>query len=200
MSAEISKAQDVVSAGLIAGRSNTESVGAGGVFTATCVGADGQVKWVDTFHNLVVNEGLQFMNASTFEGSGYTAAWYLGLVNGAVTHTYAAGDTLASHATWTELVPGTAYTTGGGSSLRASVSWNASSPTLANPSVASNSNAPSAFAMLINGTSVAGALLCTVSSGSSGTLFSVGNFTGGSKSVDAGDTLNVTYSFSLTAT
>jgi hypothetical protein len=195
MSNEISKAQDIVSAGAIVRPKSAETVGAGGVFTATCIGPDGQVKWTDTFHNLVVNEGLQDMNAKYFEGSGYTAAWYLGLVDGTTSPSYAAGNTLASHSGWTELVPGTAYT-----GNRKAVTWNSGSPTLANPSVASNSDAPSSFGMLVNGTTVAGALLCTVSSGTSGVLFSVGSFTGGNKSVDSGDTLNVTYQFSLTAT
>lgn len=194
MSTEKSTAQDIVSAGLIANRTGSESVGAGGVYTATCVGPDGQVKWTDTFHNLVVNEGLQDMNSKYFKGSGYTAAWYLGLVSGATSPTYAAGNTLASHSGWTELVPGTAYT-----GNRASVTFNASSPTLADPSVVSNSVSPASFAMLVNSTVVAGALLCTAASGTSGVLFSVGSFTGGNKSVDAGDTLNVTYQFSLDA-
>ena len=194
MSIEKSTAQDSVSAGLITNRTGSESVGAGGVYTSTCVGLDGQVKWTDTFHNLVVNEGLQDMNSKYFKGSGYTAAWYLGLVSGATSPSYAAGNTLASHSGWTELVPGTAYT-----GNRSSVTFNASSPTLADPSVVSNSVAPSSFAMLVNGTVVAGALLCTVSSGTSGILFSVGSFTGGNKSVDSGDTLNVTYQFSLDA-
>lgn len=194
MSTEKSTAQDSVSAGLIANRTGSESVGAGGVYTATCVGPDGQVKWTDTFHNLVVNEGLQDMNSKYFKGSGYTAAWYLGLVSGATSPTYAAGNTLASHSGWTELVPGTAYT-----GNRATVTFNASSPTLADPSVVSNSVSPASFAMLVNSTVVAGALLCTAASGTSGVLFSVGSFTGGNKSVDAGDTLNVTYQFSLDA-
>jgi hypothetical protein len=54
-------------------------------------------------HNLVVNTGLQDMNNKYFKGSTYTAAFYLGLVTGpASATTYAAADTLASHAGWVE--------------------------------------------------------------------------------------------------
>ena len=71
--------------------------------------------------------------------------------------------------------------------------------TTANPSVITNSASPSSFVMNATVT-IAGAFLCTVSSGTSGVLFSAGDFTGGDKNVDSGDTLNVTYTFSLTAT
>jgi hypothetical protein len=126
-------------------------------------------------------------------GAGYTAAWFLGLVEGPGSGTtFAAGDTLASHAGWTELVPGTDYT-----GNRKAVTFGTA--TTADPSVISNSAAPSSFAMLVNGTVVAGAFLASVNSGTSGILFSAGDFTGGDKTVDNGDTLNVTYSFSLDA-
>ena len=193
MSTENSKAQDSVSASLTANKGATERVGAGGVFTVTCVGADGVEKWSDTFRNLVVNEGLQDMNSKYFQGSGYTAAWYLGLVQGPGSGTtYAAGNTLASHSGWTELTPGTAYT-----GNRKAVTFGTA--TTADPSVITNSASPSSFAMLVNSTVVAGAFLCSVSSGTSGVLFSAGDFTGGDKTVDNGDTLNVTYTFSLDA-
>ena len=193
MSTENSKAQDSVSASLVTKKGAAERVGAGGVFTVTCVGADGVEKWSDTFHNLVVNEGLQDMNAKYFQGSGYTAAWYLGLVEGPGSGTtYAAANTLASHAGWTELTPGTAYT-----GNRKAVIFGTA--TTADPSVITNSASPSSFAMLVNSTVVAGAFLCSVASGTSGVLFSAGDFTGGDKTVDNGDTLNVTYSFSLDA-
>jgi hypothetical protein len=190
---EHSSAKDIVTAGLIANPKNGDGVSAGGVYTVTCVGADGVEKWSDTFHNLVVNEGLQNMNQTYFKGSGYTAAWYLGLVQGPGSGTtYAAGNTLASHAGWTELTPGTAYT-----GNRQAVTFGTA--TTADPSVITNSASPSTFPMLVNGTVVAGALLCSVASGTSGVLFSAGDFTGGDKTVDAGDTLNVTYTFSLDA-
>ena len=190
---EHSKAADSVTAGMITNRAGGERVGAGGVFTVTCVGADGKEKWSDKFHNLVVNQGLQDMNSKYFAASGYTAAWYLGLVEGPGSGTaFAAADTLASHAGWTELVPGTAYT-----GNRKAVTFGTA--TTADPSVITNSGSPSSFAMLVNSTVVAGAFLASVSSGTSGILFSAGDFTGGDKTVDNGDTLNVSYSFSLDA-
>ena len=190
---EHSKASDSVTAGMITNRVGGGRVGAGGVFTVTCVGADGQEKWSDTFNNLVVNQGLQDMNSKYFVGSGYTAAWYLGLVQGPGSGTtFAAADTLASHAGWTELVPGTAYT---GNRQTATFG----TATTADPSVIANTASPASFAMLVNGTVVAGAILASVNSGTSGILFSAGDFTGGDKTVDNGDTLNVTYTFSLDA-
>ena len=190
---EHSKASDSVTAGLTTQRAGTERVGAGGVYTVTCVGADGQEKWSDTFHNLVVNQGLQDMNSKYFSGVGYTAGWFLGLVQGPGSGTtFAAADTIASHAGWTELVPGTAYT-----GNRKAVTFGTA--TTADPSVITNSASPASFAMLVNATVVAGAFLCSVATGTSGILFSAGDFTGGDKTVDNGDTLNVSYSFSLDA-
>jgi len=190
MSTEISKAQDAVSASLVSRPGSTERVGAGGVFTVTCHGSDGQLKWSDSFHNLVVNEGLQDMNSKYFKGSGYTAAWYLGLVTGPGSGTtFAAGNTLASHAGWTE---NTAYT-----GNRKAVTFGTA--TTADPSVIDNSAAPSSFTINANAQVIAGAFLCSVASGTSGVLFSAGDFTGGDKTVDSGDTLAVTYTFSLDA-
>jgi hypothetical protein len=188
MSTEKSKAQDAMTASLLTFPRSGDAASAGGVYTVTCVGADGVEKWSDTFHNLVVNQGLQDMNDKYFKAAGYTAVWYLGLVTGpGAGNTYAAADTLASHAGWAE---NTAYT-----GSRKTVTFGI--PTTADPSVVSNSASPSAFSMTGTAT-VAGAFLSTTTD-NSGVLFSVGNFTGGDKSVASGDTLNVTYQFSLDA-
>lgn len=190
MPIENSQTKDVVQAGMVANKQAVDAVGAGGVYSVECVGADGQVKWTDTFHNLVMNEGVQDMNTQYFKGAAYTAAFYLGLVTGPGSGTtFAAADTLASHAGWTE---NASYT-----GSRKAVTFGTA--TTANPSVISNSASPSSFSMNATAT-IAGAFLCTVSSGTSGVLFSAGDFTGGDKFVDSGDTLNVTYTFSLTAT
>ena len=74
------------------------------------------------------------------------------------------------------------------------------SATLADPSVIDNSGAPSSFSISGLGGVVAGAFLATVDSGTSGILFSEANFESpGDRTVVSGDTLNVTYTFSLDA-
>ena len=168
----------------------SESAKGGGVFTVTCFDKDGNLKWEESNHNLVVNEGLADMNDKYFSGSTYTAAWYLGLVTGpGAGNTYAAADTLASHSGWTE---NTDY-----SGNRKSVTFG--SATSADPSVINNSGSPSQFAMTGTAT-IAGAFLASVDTGSSGILFSVANFQSpGDRAVVNGDTLSVTYEFSLDA-
>jgi hypothetical protein len=161
----------------------------GGVFHFKCYDKDGNLKWEDKAHNLVVNEGLQDMNTKYFKGVSYSAAWYLGLVNNSPTPSYAAGDTLASHAGWVET---TDY-----SGNRPAVTFGTA--TTADPSVIDNSGSVAQFS--ITGTvTVDGAFLASVDTGTSGVLFSVSAFQSpGDRSVVSGDTLNVTYQFSLDA-
>jgi len=188
----IAKSQmgETVQAGVGKAAQSDAHVGLGGVFNVQCFDADGNLKWEDTFHNLVVNEGLQDLNNKYFKGSAYTAAWYLGLITGPGSGTtYAAGDTLASHAGWTEF---TDY-----SGNRKAVTFG--TPTLADPSVISNSASPSQFVISGGGGTVAGAFLASVDTGTSGVLFSEGDFTGGDKIVASGDTVIVTYTFNADA-
>lgn len=169
---------------------SVEKSRAGGVFTVQCFDKDGSLKWEAQEHNLVVNEGLKFMNDTFFRGAAYTAAWFLGLISGpGAGNTYAAGDTLASHAGWTEF---TNYVGNRGSLVL-------DAATLADPSVATNST-PLAFTITGGGGVVAGAFVTDVDTGTVGTLFSVSNFQSpGDRTVVSGDTLNVTYTFSLDA-
>lgn len=182
---------DAAAAGLVAKTGSSEGIKGGGVFRVQCFDSAGQLKWEDSMHNLVVNEGLEDMNMKYFKGSSYNAAFYLGLVEGPGSGTaYAAADTLASHAGWTEF---TNY-----SGARKLVTFG--SATEADPSVISNSGSPSSFSISGGGGVVAGAFLCTVDSGTSGVLFSEADFNSpGDRTVVAGDTLNVTYTFSLDA-
>jgi hypothetical protein len=167
-----------------------EKIHGGGVFTVQCHDKDGNLKWEVAQPNLVVNEGLAYMNDSFFSGVGYDAGWYLGLISG-TGPTIAAADTLASHAGWTEVPVSTGYT-----GNRKAITFGAS--TEADPAVITNPTAAQ-FAMLDTYV-VSGAFLCTVASGTSGVLFSEADFQSpGDRTVVAGDTLNVTYTFSLDA-
>ena len=187
---EKASSTDTVSAGLVARSGADSSALAGGIFHVQCLDKDGNLKWETSEHNLVVNEGLQDMNTKYFQGSAYTADFYLGLITGPGSGTtFAAADTLASKA-WTE------YTDYAGS--RKAVTFGTA--TTADPSVISNSAAPSSFTISGAGGTIAGAFLCTVASGTSGVLFSESDFQSpGDRVVVSGDTLNVTYTFSLDA-
>lgn len=191
MSIEKAKSTDQVSAGLVARPGSDERIKAGGVFTFQCFDKDGNLKWEERTHNLVVNEGLAYMNDTFFAGSSYTAAWYLGLITGPGSGTaYSGADTLASHAGWTEF---SNY-----SGARKAVTFGAA--TVADPSVVNNSGSVAQYTISGGGGTVAGAFMCTVSSGTSGVLFSEADFESpGDRVVVAGDTLNVTYEFSLDA-
>jgi hypothetical protein len=164
---------------------------AGGVYTIQCVGPDGQVKWEQNTPNLVVNQGLQDMNTTYFNSGTQVTTWYVGLITGPGSGTtIAAGDTLASHAGWTEF---TNYT----GNRKAAVFATA---TTADPSVITNTASPAQFAITGAGGTVAGAFLGSVATGTSGVLFSASDFQSpGDRVVVSGDTLNVTYTFSLDA-
>jgi len=189
----LAKSTDTVTAGLQCGAQPTAEAKAGGVYKIQCVGADGQVKWEEELHNLVVNQGLQDMNAKYFSGSSYSATWFIGLIVGPGSGvTIAAGNTLASK-TWTEFINYSAGT-------RPAATFGAA--TTADPSVITNSASPASFSISSTGGTVAGAFLASNStkSGTTGTLFSASNFQSpGDRVVVSGDTLNVTYTFSLDA-
>ena len=186
-----SKAADTVSSTLTAVAGAVEGLSAKGRYELVCTDADGNVKWVHTEDNLVVNVGLQDMNDKYFTGSSYSATWYLGLITGPGVTT-SATDTMASHG-WTEF-------TGYSQATRVTCSFG--SATSANPSVITNSGSPAAFSINATGT-VGGAFLTSnnTKSGTTGILFSEKAFSSpGDRSVVNGDTLTVTWSFSLTAT
>lgn len=153
-----------------------------GVFLAECFDKDGNLKWRDSFDNLVVNEGLQEAIDSTLLGGTQDSTWFLGLTTG--TPVFAAGDTLASHAGWTEF---TTYT-------GTRQSWVG----VRSGQTATNSASVAAFP--ITGTAtVGGGFLCGVTSGTAGVLFSGSAFSGGNRSVESGDTINLTYSVTAAA-
>lgn len=186
------KSAETVGANVQKGNGTTESLKGGGIFTVRCHDQEGNLKWEQKSHNLVVNVGLAFVNTTFFKGSGYTAAWYVGIYGPASSNNPSSSDTMASHAGWTEV---TAYS----NATRPAATFGAA--TTADPSVIANSAAPAQF--LVNASAnVGGAFLVNddTPGGSSGTLFSASDFAApGDRVVQNGDVLSVTYTFSLDA-
>ena len=171
-----------------------EGAAGGGTFIFEARDKDGNLKWRDEAKNLTTNVGRQDMNAKYFSGTTYTAAWFIGLVNNSPTPSYAVGDTMASHAGWVE-------TTDYSGTDRATATFGTA--TTADPSVIANTVASggTVASFSITGTvTIDGAFLTATEDNSTntGVLFSVAAFESpGDRSVVNGDTLNVTYQFSL---
>lgn len=165
---------------------------AGGVFRIECFDKDGNLKWEVEDHNLVVNQGLQYMCGTALTGVAQLTTWYVGLYGAGASNIPAATDTMSSHIGWTEV---TDYS----NANRPTCSF--ATATTADPSVATNSASPATFN--INGsTTIGGAFLTSnnTKGGTTGTLFSASDFSApGDRVVTSGDTLNVTYTFSLDA-
>jgi hypothetical protein len=196
MTIEKTKATDVVSSGLTCNTKAGEAAQATGKYHVECRDKDGNLKWTAESKNLVVNAGLRYMAGSALTSVTQITTWYLGLYGAAASNTPAAGDTMASHAGWTEIAPYSNATR---------VAATLATATTANPSVVTNTASPATFN--INATATVGGAFLTSSSPKTpnsgydaGTLFSAADFgSPGDRSVVSGDTLSVTYTFSLAA-
>jgi hypothetical protein len=148
------------------------------IYRVECIGPDGELKWEEEFRNLVTTAGKTDLVDKYFKGSGYTAAWYMGLKGSG---TAAAGDTLASHGGWSELTP-----------------YSGNRPAISFGTTSSGSNTASNVAFSITSTAtVAGAMIASVNSGTSGVLYSAGDFSV-ARTVGNGDTINVVATVSIT--
>lgn len=145
---------------------------------------EGKLIDVLTWENLIVDTGLnQLLDA----GLASAGPWYLGLTDGSPT--VAAGDTMASHAGWTEVQ---------GYDESARQAWTPGSVA----SKAVNNNASAAvFTITNNSTTVGGAFLTdnNTKGGSTGLLFAAGAFESGDVTLSAGSTITVTAEFSQAA-
>jgi hypothetical protein len=162
-----------------------------GVFAVEVRGPDGELKWRRLLPNTVVTVGKNYLLDNGMAGSSYTAAFYMGLISNTSFSAINAADTMASHAGWLEAGGTNApiYS----QSARPTCAWSAASA-----GVKSLSSAL-AFTIATTGGTLYGAFLTTVATkdGTTGTLFSAAQFTGGTKAVSVGDTVNVSYSLTL---
>jgi hypothetical protein len=160
-------------------------IGVGGHFVIECYDKNGNLKWQDTAENGVTNTALNDVLNVYIEAGSQTTTWYCGLVDNAGFTGFAAGDTSASHSGWSE---STAYS----NSTR--IQW---SPGAASSQSITNSSTMD-FSINTNSTVIKGLFIISNSTkgGSTGTLFSTAAFSGGTQSVNSGDTLKVTYTLS----
>lgn len=188
---------------LQAGATKNEAVGIEGHYHVECRDAQGNLKWTESFPNLVNAVGKELLLNTLLRTSGtYTTVGpFLGLIDGA-TPTFGTGtDTMSSHGGWTEF---TNYTVGG-SAVRGTAVFGAASSTGSTPTNVTTC-AASAITYTITGAggTVSGCFLVTGSGASStqgntnGTLYSAGAF-GTAKITTVGDTVSVTYSTTATS-
>jgi hypothetical protein len=183
MFSEKVKMADSCDATVVRGASMKEDQSISGYYVVECHGADGQLKWKDDIHNLVTTVGLN-LTMDTILGNAAAGAVVMGLKG---TGTANIADTQASHASWDEV----------GGTNAPSYTGNRQTPTFSAAAAgAKATSTPVVFSMTGSGT-VAG---CFINIGGSatkdnttGTLFSAGDFTAGSKTVTSGDTLSVSY-------
>jgi hypothetical protein len=151
----------------------TANLGLTNIWNVTCLDSNGNVKWAEEKKNLITTVGLNHILDTQFHADTQVTTWYIGLKGAG---TPAAGDTMASHATWSEITDYSGdrkeWTEGAAAS-------------------GSMTNASSVDFSVTGTATIAGAFLNTASTGTAGTLYGVVDFSS-ARSVISGDTLQVT--------
>lgn len=178
---------------------SAEGMGIAGYYHVLGYDKNGDLKWEEKFPNLVNAIGKQLMLDTLLRGSAYTVVGpFLGLINSG--GTFAAADTMTSHAGWTEY---TNYTVG--TAIRGTAVFAASTSSGTTPSNVTTCAAASiTYTITGAGGTIGGCFLVTgtgavnTQGSTAGTLYSAGNFSV-AKAVTAGDTVAVTYSTTATS-
>lgn len=150
-------------------------------YRVECFDPSGQLQWVEEVDNLIPDGGANDLLTNYLEGSSYTAAFYVGLIDNASFSALATADTMASHSGWLE-------NTGYSNSTRPAL-------TLGSVSGRSCSNSGSVAVFNVNASvMINGAFVVrgnNAPGGTTGTLYGEASFST-ARSCLAGDTLNVT--------
>lgn len=168
---------DNAGAVMVGQRDNRSGIKLKGRFDVICRDKYGNVKWRDYAFNKVVNQGIQYALDACFISGSQSTVWYLGLTDG--TPSILATHTMSAHSGWTEVSDYTGN--------RKEWVEGRTAQTF------DNSSNKATFTLDADGTTVGGCFLTDEDTGSTGSLFSGAAFSGGDKSGDSGDKLEVTY-------
>lgn len=195
---DTSKTGDLISASVTRGAKTSEDMMVQGHYTMTCIGPDGKIKWEDEFDNLVTTQGKNYLldqGIPNGNGSGDRT-------NVKVWTAMSLMSAGSPSATWNYGTPGYTEVTGSVIAARLGVNFN----TVASGGV---KTAQAVSFNIIGSGTVTGAALNLLVGASAGSLLTIGNtaeagavlYSAGtftSKTVSSGDTLQVTYSTTLT--
>ena len=152
-------------------------------YRVECLNEYNEIKWIETFKNRIVNEGLNHTLDVTL-GTADKNTWYVGLLDSSPN--VAPEDTLSDHAGWTEF---TAYD----ETERQLFSTNAAS----GQSITNTDN-KATFTISGDESSLGGIFLVSNStkSGTDGIIYGAGAFSRGNRDLNSEDVIMVTISCS----
>jgi len=203
----VAKSNDVISASVTRGSTQSDQMEVCGRYRAECLDAQGNVKWVEEFDNLVTTEGKRFLLDTVFipsaAGTGtlgsavmhFRAAYIASVTTPALTNTYATPGYTEPSAT---LIPARGSPAFSAAALVTGV--DKTTPVAFSTGAMGGSGLTATIygiGIVVLNAATAGALGTPSNTAEANAkLYSVGNFTA-SKSVSSGDTLNVTYTTTL---
>jgi len=152
-------------------------------------------EWKDTIKNLVTDVGKNYALDGFLQTAVTIVGPFMGLISSVGWSAVAAGNTMGSHAGWTEAGGANAPTYSG---TRKTCAWSAAS--------GGTKALSAALSFTFTGAGTVKGCFIVLSTGAvntidstAGTLYSCGLFTGGDKTVVSTDVLNVSYTASLNA-
>jgi len=173
------QAQDTYQATLTRKREHTEGARCKGRWHVVCKDPDGNIKWEEKYTNLVVNEGLDYLLDVGFAGGAQVDPWYVGLL----------GSSPSPAAGWTDAdLAAVDFVDYDEATLQ-----EFDEGAVASQSV-DNSASKATFTISSDASTIGGAFLISGSDKAtpSGTLYCAGAFSGGDKSADDNDVLEIT--------
>lgn len=187
---DVSKAIDTVAAGLIARPDTGDSLKIIGMFHVVCLDKDGNVKWEDDCPNTVTTQGKNAMLDKFLDrGTAYTNGPSMGLLTtvGNAASIYATPSPQVEAANTIATPRGTPTFSAAAAGVKSTSSAVSFAILAAATIVGVSLNYANGTVTVVQDTAATG-----------GILFSTGTFSGGSRAVIASDTINVTYTMTLT--